>query len=268
MYLDKNNIWVTTQNQYERYPETGHDNSFNVEESSFWFKHRNNVITSTLKNYLVDGNIADIGGGNGLQAKWMSENFTNKKIYLVEPGYSGCLNAKKRGIEEVYNLLFEDFEFEKHKVEIITLFDVLEHIVSDEFFFKKLVKKLPVGGRLVITVPTYQWLWNDVDDFGKHARRYTLTELVNLGKKCELIPIYQSYFFGYLVIPTFILRRIPYLFGRKRTDEEIVKAESKQHNSEGVLDKIFQIFNKKEITTIQKKQAKQFGASCIVVFQK
>src|SRR5258705_11807554 len=109
---DENNIWKKEFVREIFYPDEGLDNLHQVEETSFWFRHRNNVIAEVIKKYPFRGDFADIGGGNGFQLKNISETFDgNSKYILIEPGYSGCMNAKKNGIKFIYNMPFQDFPF-------------------------------------------------------------------------------------------------------------------------------------------------------------
>ena len=95
-HIDSNGINVLTDNKETVfYPESGNDECFGIEKDSFWFNHRNNILVKIMKKLPFDNNFADIGGGNGYQANFIKENFLEKEIYLIEPGYHGCLKAKK-----------------------------------------------------------------------------------------------------------------------------------------------------------------------------
>ena len=56
------------------YPEDGNELSMQVEETSFWFQHRNRAIFALVRNHSVDGALWDIGGGNGFQALRLQED--------------------------------------------------------------------------------------------------------------------------------------------------------------------------------------------------
>lgn len=47
------------------YPSTGNDVCFSLEDTSFWFRHRNNCILEAVRRLPPQGEILDIGGGNG-----------------------------------------------------------------------------------------------------------------------------------------------------------------------------------------------------------
>ncbi|MDB5283628.1 MAG: Methyltransferase type 11 [Bacteroidota bacterium] len=267
--LDNNGIWRANVQDSIMYPDSGNKNSKEYEESgSFWFEHRNNIITEVTGNFPFKKNFADIGGGNGYQLLSLKKQYPDRKFYLIEPGYNGCLAAHERGIELVYNCTFQEFDFNAANIDGFGLFDVLEHIPDDENFLSSLYNSMPPGSHLYITLPAYQFLWNDVDDFGKHQRRYNKKMVLDLVQKTKFKVQYFTYFFSYLVWPTYFLRTIPYKVFGNRSDEDLLNAERTQHKPSKLQDSIFAYFNTSELNKVKATKAINSGASCFVVLQK
>ena len=61
-------IWFSKKISEISYPQDGNQLCFQIEENSFWFKHRNNCILGTIKNFLPSGYFVDVRGGNGYLA--------------------------------------------------------------------------------------------------------------------------------------------------------------------------------------------------------
>lgn len=140
------------------YPSTGHDSCFSVEDNSFWFNHRNKCIISMVKKYASSQTFFDVVGGNGFVTKGLLES--KIEAVLVEPGVSGCFNAKKRNINNILCMTFNKLYFLSKELKISDgLFDVIEHIENDFEFLKDIFDKIPAGSRLFITVPAYQELF-------------------------------------------------------------------------------------------------------------
>lgn len=57
--------------------------------------------------------------------------------------------------------------------DLVCLFDVLEHIQDDIGAVSALHRILKPGGRVLLTVPAYPWLWGPHDIALHHERRYT-----------------------------------------------------------------------------------------------
>ncbi|AFK04285.1 Methyltransferase type 11 [Emticicia oligotrophica DSM 17448] len=268
LVLDKNNIWRASHAEKMSYPEEGNNYCFAVEDNSFWFKHRNDVIYTLTQRFRFTQNFADVGGGNGFQVKFLAEKYPDKDIFLIEPGYAGCLNAKKRGVKEAYNIFFQEFPFDEKKIDAVGLFDVIEHIEDDKAFLASLAQYLPSGSHIFITVPAHQWLWSEVDDESGHYRRYNLAMFEKLAKDCNLEFTYGSYIFSYLPPIMGILRAIPFriskLFGKTR--KNTLDAELDNHTPSKLATVIFDKIHNWELSRLRKSKM-SFGASCAVVLK-
>lgn len=75
----ENGIYYAKSAARISYPEKGNENFMQIEEDSFWFRHRNDVIVESVNQFSADKIFFDIGGGNGfvskkLHDKTMSQN--------------------------------------------------------------------------------------------------------------------------------------------------------------------------------------------------
>jgi SAM-dependent methyltransferase len=59
----------------------------------------------------------------------------------------------------------------------VCLFDALEHIPDEARALGEVVRVLAPGGRVVVTVPAYPFLYTNQDRVVKHCRRYTRATL-------------------------------------------------------------------------------------------
>ena len=74
--------------------EKGNDIFYCIEESSFWFNHRNKVLEVLMRKYDPGSFILDVGGGNGFVTKAIQDK--RYDVCLIEPGKEGVINAKNR----------------------------------------------------------------------------------------------------------------------------------------------------------------------------
>lgn len=264
---DVNGVFVKNSDLNVSFPSDGHKNLIDIENNSFWFSHRNAVLMKVIERFPFAGDFVDIGGGNGYQIKNISRHNTKNKNILIEPGYLGCLTAKKRGVELVYNSLFEDFDFSEYSIRGVALLDVVEHIKKDEEFLTNLLLKLKVGTRLYITLPAHNYLWSDVDPYGGHFRRYNKKMVQKLANKLDVEFEYFTYFFSYLYPISFLLRALPYKLGIRKTDDQLLEDEKNQHNPSGLISKIFNYMENWELKKLSKSSV-AVGASCFLVLKK
>jgi len=69
--LAEDGIWYSSESQPISYPSDGNDACFALENSSFWFAHRNDCIIAAARKFPppAGGLIFDVGGGNGFVAR-------------------------------------------------------------------------------------------------------------------------------------------------------------------------------------------------------
>ncbi len=260
--VNKDGIWYAKQNVPISYPEHANEVFFEIEEHSFWFRHRNNCIAEVIKRFPFKGAFFDIGGGNGYVARGIQA--LGIETILVEPGEGGCANAKRRNIDNVVCSTIEDAGFEKNSMPAIGVFDVVEHFKDDVGLLQSLHGYLQKDGLLFVTVPAFNMLWSNEDDYAGHFNRYTLgtlqQRLAQAGFKVE----YETYMFSILPLPVFLLRSIPSKLGlRKKSDYESEKPG--EHKSESAL--LGKIWNW-ELNKIRKGDKIPMGGSCLVVARK
>ena len=248
------------------YPEEGNEACMQIEEESFWFRHRNNVIAKSVKNFSPEGTFYDVGGGNGYVSKRLQDD--GMKVLLVEPGQVGSLNAYKRGVDNVLCSSLEHAGFVDGKMDAVGLFDVVEHIENDFLFLELVNKYLKAAGYIYITVPAYNFLWSNEDKDAGHFRRYTLKDLNQVLKETGFSIEYSTYIFSILPFPIFFFRSLPSRLGLHKNSNELAKHQNEHKVNLGwisiLLDKIWNW----ELSRISKKKKIAFGGTCFVVAKK
>ena len=254
-------IWYSREKNTISYPESGNQNSFQIEEDSPWFQHRNSCIAALVKKFSPNETIFDIGGGNGIVSIGLEREGIN--TVLVEPGEAGILNAQKRNLKNLICSTLNDAAFMPDSIPSIGLFDVLEHVEDDHAFLKNLNNLLVPNGKIYISVPAYSFLWSNEDDLGGHYRRYTLDLLEKKLKQTGFRLLYKTYIFCVLPIPIFLMRSVPSRLGLAKNS--IVVSDQKQvHSSISILNKVHQW----ELRRIQKWKTIPFGGSCLLAAHK
>lgn len=204
-------IWRSKSPSPVSYPDWGNDACFQVEDVSFWFRHRNACILEAMKQYPPPGPVFDIGGGNGFVAKGMQD--AGFDVVLVEPGAAGSRNAKQRGIKNVVCAGLQDAGFVPTSIAAAGLFDVIEHIADDRKFLEIIATYLWRSGRVYITVPAYPSLWSGEDVDAGHFRRYSRQALRNVLKEAGFAVEFLTGFFQFLPPAILAARVLPYRLG-------------------------------------------------------
>lgn len=149
------------------------------------------------------GTVADIGAGDLYFAGELLKRHPGRLI-AVDKGYQRI--AEQNGIL----LLSSLSDVADNSLDLAFLMDVLEHAQDDRGVLEEALRKLKPGGRLVITVPAYQFLFSAHDVMLGHCRRYRRSQLKDLlhGFDAELVQSF--YFFASL----FLLRCLQVLFAK------------------------------------------------------
>ena len=147
-------IWTAASDPaHVSYPADGHAGCFELEESSFWFEHRNACIFHALARFPFDGPLLDVGGGNGVVSAGLSRR--GIATVTLEPGPEGAQNAVRRGLSNVVCATLDDAAFAPGSFGAAGLFDVVEHVGDDFQLLASVRRVLRAGGVLAVTVPAY-----------------------------------------------------------------------------------------------------------------
>lgn len=260
--VNKEGIWYAPQNVPISYPEHGNDTFFQIEEHSYWFRHRNDCITTLVKKYAKEGPFFDVGGGNGFVAKALQA--AGVEVVLIEPGEHGCMNARKRDIKNIVCATIEDAGFALGSMPAIGVFDVVEHFKDDKALLSLLNSYLKKDGLIFITVPAFRLLWSVEDDHAGHYNRYTMDMLRQRLRDTGYEPVFDTYIFSILPLPVLLMRSIPSKLGILKESKHKNGDVSEYTKKSPVLDRIWSW----ELNKLQHGGRLPIGGSCLMVARK
>ena len=153
-----------------------------VEESHWWFVGRRQIIRSFLERLFRDVkasehstvNILDVGCGTGANLEMLSEFGVAEGVDVSTEALSFC---QARGLQNVKLGAAEALPYEDDSFDLVTGLDVVEHLDDDLAGLKEMRRILRPGGRALLFVPAFMFLWGVQDDISNHRRRYTLKGL-------------------------------------------------------------------------------------------
>jgi len=259
-----NGIWYSSSDNKLSYPEDGYDECFALEETSFWFKHRNDCLKQVITKYAPNSLFFDVGGGNGFTTKSLQDLLMG--AVLIEPGKKGVLNAKKRNVRNIICGNLSDLKGLTGRVPTIGAFDVIEHVEDDVDFVLKLNSMLEENGYLFITVPAFNFLWSDEDITAGHYKRYNKKSITKLILRFNFEIIYSTYYFSLLTFPLFLMRTMPSKLGIRNSSRPTIQKEHKRVN--GIFGKLFDKILKWELKRIRSSRKIPIGTSCLIVAKK
>lgn len=151
-----------------------------TESRHWWFTGRRRILASVIGSLNLPDNarVLEIGSGTGGNLKMLSRFGKVSSVEMDETARA-IASDKTGGVFDIRDgICPTDMPFKPgEKFDLICLFDVLEHIEDDVAALACLKKLLADGGRVLVTVPAYQWLWSAHDQFLHHKRRYSSKKL-------------------------------------------------------------------------------------------
>jgi SAM-dependent methyltransferase len=254
--------WHPSTTSAVDYPDQANAFCFAVEDSSFWFRHRNAVIVDIVRRFPPSGFIADVGAGNGYVSLGLQQ--AGFDTLVVEPGPAGIRNAHTRGLAPLVRSTLQDAGFLPGSLPAAGLFDVLEHIEDDMAALRLLHTLIAPLGRLYLSVPAFRLLWSSEDDLAGHHRRYTTGSLSRRLRETGFDPEYATYFFAPLPLPILLLRALPSRLGfRRGIEADRIAAELKP--KENVAVRATAAVLAAERALIRRGWRLHLGSSCLVV---
>ena len=151
---------------------------YHKEEGSWWWGvGRRTLVGSLLRRY-GGGNgrphLLEIGCGAGGLLKELSQTSV---AYGMDVETESMKYCRKRGLERLCLGDAAALPYRSEQFDAVVCVDVLEHLDDDRAALADIYRVLKPGGRLLATVPAFQWLWSRRDVQLHHKRRYTLAEL-------------------------------------------------------------------------------------------
>ena len=165
----------------------------------WWYRARTRLLQVALGDFLgAPSRVLDVGSADGPSVGWLRGQHQHVTVDVLPdglaPGESVCASATA--------LPFRDGSFD-----VVCAFDVLEHCEPEAGAMRELTRVLAPDGRLLMSVPAYQWAWTDHDVRAGHYRRYTRRRLLDVVTAAGLRPRRATYAFS-AVFPFFVAERV------------------------------------------------------------
>jgi SAM-dependent methyltransferase len=151
---------------------------YHKEEGSWWWGvGRRTLVGSLLRRY-GGGNgrphLLEIGCGAGGLLKELAQTTV---AYGMDVEAESMKYCQERGLERLCLGDAAALPYRSERFDAVVCVDVLEHLDDDRAALADIYRVLKPGGRLLATVPAFQWLWSRRDVQLHHKRRYRLAEL-------------------------------------------------------------------------------------------
>lgn len=202
-------------------------------EQHFWRVGRRQFLIELIGGEPPEGaagerpRVLDIGGACSILSQELKQ-FGD--VVMVEPDAPTAAFAREQfGLDVRVGRLPHELGVEG-PFDLITLFDVIEHVEDDLAALETARRLLRPGGKLVVTVPALMMLWGDHDVANHHFRRYEKAELRSVIERAGFRISRLSFFISLLFPLIYAERAVNQLRGINPKAQFDVKVPPKPIN--------------------------------------
>ncbi len=163
-----------------------------IEDTHWWFRGRREIFTRLLAPLAgAPLRILDIGFGTGAMLTFLQRYGS---VVGMDMSVEAIQFARTRCNAPMLLGDITRIPLETAAVDLVTAFDIVEHVEDDVAALAELARVCRPGGHMLVTVPAFQFLWGNQDIVSHHRRRYTLAELGARVRAAGFVPNRLSYF--------------------------------------------------------------------------
>ena len=191
----------------------------------WWYVARRQILSDLIEREVrppQDARLLEIGCGTGHNLD-MLRRFGRLDAIELDPA-ARALASKRLGHAVVDAALPELPGIPDRTYHLVALLDVLEHVDGDEAALRSIAAKLAPAGKILVTVPAYQWMWSAHDVAHHHKRRYSKRGLRSVAEAAGL-KVDRIGYFNSLLFPLAAAVRIAgKAVGKTESDDKVPPA--------------------------------------------
>ena len=240
-----------------------------IESEHFWFRTRNQVITTLaeqIAEILPDGfRVLEVGCGTGNVLRALQQACPRGIVVGMDLFAEGLAIARTRTSCPLVQGNLEQPAFGV-QFDVIGAFDVVEHLSNDLQVFRSIHSMLKPGGILLLTVPAHQSLWSYFDEVSHHCRRYEPVELRTKLTQTGYEIAFLSEFMASIYPLMWFVRRIKSKWRRDNSKSGASELELsiEELRIVPVVNGLLTFLLKQEARLIKSRRVLPFGTSIIV----
>lgn len=182
-----------------------------TQESHWWFAARRGILRSRLERLQLPAgaDILEIGSGTGANLDLLAEfgRVVGLEMSREAIDFAGQRPCSRSGAVTMRLGRCPEDLSGLPQFDLVCMFDVLEHIEDDCASLAAAASHLKPGGRLLLTVPSYQWMWGPHDEHLHHKRRYSRQSIADRCVQAGLALHHLSHF-NTLLFPLAVAGRL------------------------------------------------------------
>lgn len=150
-----------------------------IEAVHWWFESPRAIFGTLLRQLPLapDALLLDLGCGTGANLNLLSRY---GRVNGLDRGAAAARYARNRTQVPVLRGDVRSLPVRSSTVDLVTAFDLIEHIDDDRACVGEMARVLRPGGHVLVTVPAFPWMWGRQDVISHHKRRYRARDFAQL----------------------------------------------------------------------------------------
>ena len=147
-----------------------------LEDRHWWFVGKRLLVAALLGDALARPGlrVLDVGCGTGGVLAGLGAGV---RPFGVDQSTLALAHCRERGLTEVACSSAGALPFASGSFDVVLLLDVLEHFADEQGLLAEIRRLVRAGGRVLVSVPAFQFLWSEHDVVLQHIRRYRAGQL-------------------------------------------------------------------------------------------
>ena len=192
-----------------------------LEDRHWWFVGKRLLVAALLGDTLTRSGlrVLDVGCGTGGVLAGLGGGI---RPFGVDRSTLALAHCRARGLTAVACSSAGDLPFAAGSFDVVMLLDVLEHFADEQRLLAEIRRLVRTGGRVLVSVPAFQFLWSQHDAVLHHIRRYRAGQLRRVLEQgrftIERLTYTNAVAFPPAVLVRGILQRFGLMAGEGGTD--------------------------------------------------
>lgn len=183
---------------------------FDLEDHHWWFQSRIDLMRRLVEKYCPRTSerrprLLDLGCGTGF---FIREQSREKLAFGLDFSMEALQYTRTRNVSDLVCADSQVLPFAAESFDIVTAFDLIEHVERDDLLVSEAYRVLRPGGVLLIAVPAHPFLQGEHDDALHHKRRYRWDQLDRLFNPSIWLRRRMTWTFASIYPIVFIVRSI------------------------------------------------------------
>jgi SAM-dependent methyltransferase len=178
-----------------------YDRMAELDAKHWWYRARRDILHDLIERRInlpgTGARVLEIGCGTGHNLGMLGRFGTVDAIEIDEAARE--IAAKRLGKPVGEAPLPELTGVERGAYDLVAALDVVEHVLDDRGALAGMADCLKPGGRILVTVPAFPFMWSAHDEVNHHHRRYTRATLraaiAESGLRIEFMGWFNSLLF-------------------------------------------------------------------------